>query len=207
MGQTRTRVPTSDMVRTPTQHSNSFTGSQMPLNIHILWQYTSAWWIPMVESIPHLSQPKPRWLRSNKSVSLVWNSAELNFFAQLLHRESLNFLKDIFAWMDSTIVLNWIISNSRRFKIYVGNRARCIVDLVPSNHWHHVEGSKNPADCASRGLLPSELLTHDLWWNGSSWLKRGIQDWPVPHNAPLNEPSVAADLFTRFSRIRSICSC
>ena len=28
----------------------------------------------------------------------------------------------------------------------------------------------NPGDCASRGLLPSELLDYDLWWNGPSWL-------------------------------------
>ena len=29
---------------------------------------------------------------------------------------------------------------------------------------------ENPADCASRGLFPSELLAHDLWWNGPEWL-------------------------------------
>ena len=28
----------------------------------------------------------------------------------------------------------------------------------------------NPADCASRGLMPKDLLTHDLWWDGPSWL-------------------------------------
>ncbi len=30
---------------------------------------------------------------------------------------------------------------------------------------------ENPADYASRGLFPSELLDHDLWWNGPAWLK------------------------------------
>lgn len=36
----------------------------------------------------------------------------------------------------------------------------------------------NPADCASRGVTPQELLAHPLWWRGptflldtDSWLK------------------------------------
>ena len=99
----------------------------------------------------------------------------------------------VFAWTDSMIVLNWIVGNPCRFKTYVGNRISCIVDLIPPNRWHHIEGSQNPADCASRGLLPSELLTHDLWWNGPSWLKLGIQGWPIPGSLPPNEPSVEAE--------------
>ena len=101
--------------------------------------------------------------------------------AHLLHHSQrvLEFpTEDVFAWTDSTIVLNRRVGNPRRFKTYVGNRVSYIVDLIPPSHWHHVEGSQNPADCASRSLLPSELLTHDLWWNGPSWLKLGIQDWP-----------------------------
>lgn len=43
------------------------------------------------------------------------------------------------------------------------------------------------------GLLPSELLTHDLWWNGPSWLKLGMQDWPIPDTLPPNEPSVEVE--------------
>lgn len=39
-------------------------------------------------------------------------------------------------------------------------------------------GVLNPADCASRGLLPSELLTHDLWWNEPSWLSLPTSEWP-----------------------------
>ena len=66
--------------------------------------------------------------------------------------------EDVFAWTDSTIVLNWLAGNPRQFKTFVGNRVSLITDLVTPSHWHHVEGSDNPADCASRGLLPSELL-------------------------------------------------
>ena len=41
-----------------------------------------------------------------------------------------------------------------------------------------MSGVENPADCASRGLFPSELLNHDLWWNGPDWLKLLSSDWP-----------------------------
>lgn len=64
------------------------------------------------------------------------------------------------------------------FKTFVGNRVSHIVDVIPPNRWRHVIGSENPADCASRGLLPSELLTHDLWWNEPSWLSLPTSEWP-----------------------------
>ncbi|GFQ72984.1 retrovirus-related Pol polyprotein from transposon 17.6 [Trichonephila clavata] len=37
---------------------------------------------------------------------------------------------------------------------------------------------ENPADCASRGLLPSELVDHELWWFGPKWLM--TSDIPFP---------------------------
>lgn len=104
-----------------------------------------------------------------------------NLLAHLLHsvKEALNLpLQDVFAWVDSTIVLNWLDGNPRRFKTYVGNRIACIMELIPSNHWRHVSGSQNPADCASRGLFPHELLEHPLWWNGPDWLKQSPDEWP-----------------------------
>ena len=87
-------------------------------------------------------------------------------------------MSHIFAWTDSTIVLNWLSGNPRRFKTYVGNRVSSIVDLIPPDRWNHVIGTENPADCASRGILPSELLNHDLWWDGPPWLKLETSNWP-----------------------------
>ena len=72
-------------------------------------------------------------------------------------------LQEVFAWTDSTIVLNWLDGNPRRFRTFVGNRVSCIMELIPSKHWRHVSGLQNPADCASRGLFPVELIEHTLW--------------------------------------------
>ena len=112
--------------------------------------------------------------------------------AQLLHHCQAIFdlpTEDVFAWTDSTIVLNWMVGNPRRFKTFVGNRVSLISDLVAPSRWSHVEGSNNPADCASRGLLPSELLSHGLWWNGPSWLQMGIHCWPKTATLMPNDPS------------------
>ena len=98
---------------------------------------------------------------------------------------------DIFAWTDSTIVLNWLIGNPRRFKTYVGNRVSHIMELLPPDRWHHVRGMENPADCASRGLFPSELLTHDLWWYGPKWLCSSQSQWPS--QSDLEETRVLAE--------------
>ena len=80
-------------------------------------------------------------------------------------------LGSVYAWTDSTIVLAWIQGNPRRSKAYVGHQVAQILDLTPADSWNHVVSKDNPADCASRSVFPSELLNHQLWWHGPSWLK------------------------------------
>ena len=99
-------------------------------------------------------------------------------------------LSHVYAWTDSTIVLNWLDGNPRRFKTYVGNRISTIVDLNTPDKWRHVRSADNPADCASRGLYPSELLDHSLWWNGPPWLRESPSDWPEQLLLPLNQKEV-----------------
>lgn len=101
--------------------------------------------------------------------------------SQLLHHLSQVFkvpLSLTHAWTDSTIVLQWLDGNPRRYKTYVGNRVSTIIDLVPPNRWRHVNGCENRSDCGSRGLFPSELLDHTLWWNGPTWLGQSPDNWP-----------------------------
>ena len=84
----------------------------------------------------------------------------------------------VFAWTDSTIVLSWLTGNPRRYKTYVGNRISFIVDQLPPDHWKHVPGTQNPADCASRGLFPLQLKDYNLWWKGPEWLQLDPFQWP-----------------------------
>ncbi len=88
-------------------------------------------------------------------------------------------ISQIYAWSDSQIVLAWLDGNPRKLPTYVANRVSQILDLMPASTWRYVPSSQNPADCASRGVLPSALLEHDLWWDGPAWLLNEPSTWPV----------------------------
>ena len=50
--------------------------------------------------------------------------------------------------------------------------------LLGLERWCHISGMDSPADCGSRGLFPSELIDHNLWWEGLYWLKLPSSHWP-----------------------------
>ena len=79
-------------------------------------------------------------------------------------------LECITMWCDSIIVLAWLDGSSKHFKTFVGNRITSILESVPSDHWMHVPTHHNPADCASSGLMPADLVNFTLWWEGPHWL-------------------------------------
>lgn len=84
-----------------------------------------------------------------------------------------------YLWCDSTVALSWLTTPAFKLKTYVANRVAQTQEIVPSHWWHHISSTDNPADCASRGLLPSDLPGHDLWWNGPSWLSLPVEAWPI----------------------------
>lgn len=89
----------------------------------------------------------------------------------------------LFAWTDSTIVLDWIRSNTHK-KTFVANRITTILENLKPTHWRHVRSKDNPADVASRGICPSQLQQHALWWHGPTWLQRPAEEWPSQLQKP-----------------------
>ncbi|XP_076659884.1 uncharacterized protein LOC143363167 [Halictus rubicundus] len=85
----------------------------------------------------------------------------------------------IHLWTDSQVTLAWIRGHPSRWKPFVANRVSQILSAVPDGHWHHVGSKHNPADGASRGVSPMELLHLDLWWHGPSWLLQDPSAWPI----------------------------
>ena len=86
------------------------------------------------------------------------------------------------AWSDSSTVLAWLDGHQRQQPVFVANRVSAILSITPPSIWHYVPTSCNPADCASRGLMPSALLRHQLWWEGPTWL---LEDpFTLPHQPP-----------------------
>ncbi|XP_011860155.1 PREDICTED: uncharacterized protein LOC105557509 [Vollenhovia emeryi] len=85
----------------------------------------------------------------------------------------------LFLWTDSSVALTWLTTHPSRWKDFVRNRVYAIQELLPNSSWHFISGKENPADCASRGLRPSQLATHNLWWNGPEWLRGPTTTWPT----------------------------
>ncbi|CAI6362474.1 unnamed protein product [Macrosiphum euphorbiae] len=86
-------------------------------------------------------------------------------------------ISDVFAWSDSSIVLSWLNIPHTSFKTFVSNRIYQIQSAVPGCHWQHVRSEDNPADCASRGLLPDELRRCKLYWRGPTFLQSPVEAW------------------------------
>ncbi|KOB73710.1 Uncharacterized protein OBRU01_10318, partial [Operophtera brumata] len=66
---------------------------------------------------------------------------------------------------DSQVALCWLLNPPTKDN-YVRNRVVSVNEQTKDCMWSHVSGSCNPADCLSRGLLPSEIHEMDLWWHG-----------------------------------------
>lgn len=94
----------------------------------------------------------------------------------------------VYAWTDSSIVLSWLTSPHESFKVYVSNRLHQVVSLLPECTWSHVRSENNPADCASRGVMPSKLSSLYLYWHGPEFIRDDSIHWNVGTQLiPLNE--------------------
>ncbi|XP_072174663.1 uncharacterized protein [Diadema setosum] len=87
-------------------------------------------------------------------------------------------VKDSVFWADSTSVLQYIRSESKRFKTFVANRVARIHDASGVSQWRYVDSKSNPSDDGSRGLKAQELLQNQRWLKGPDCLWRD-NDWPI----------------------------
>uniref|UniRef100_A0A2S2PC01 Integrase catalytic domain-containing protein n=1 Tax=Schizaphis graminum TaxID=13262 RepID=A0A2S2PC01_SCHGA len=120
-----------------------------------------------------------------------------------------------YCWTDSMIVLSWLTVPHTSFKVYVSNRIHQIRTIVPDCKWSHIESTNNPADCASRGVMPSELTKLSLYWQGPAILRANPSTWinlvtpmplctlpevlPVSLTTRIDPPDCTEEWFNRFS--------
>ena len=81
-------------------------------------------------------------------------------------------------WTDSTIVLQYIRNEARRFQTFVANRLSTIHDASSPCQWRYVDSQSNPADYASRGLSILETEKFETWLIGPAFLRRQESEWP-----------------------------
>ncbi|KAI5726130.1 hypothetical protein M8J77_024237 [Diaphorina citri] len=92
-------------------------------------------------------------------------------------------VKNIFLFSDSTVVLGWLRTSPHRLKTFVANRVVEILDNSTPSSWHHISTHENPADCASRGILPKDLVSHPLWWTGPTFISKPQGTWSLTNSA------------------------
>lgn len=105
--------------------------------------------------------------------------------------------KRVYLWSDSTIILAWLKKSPNVLKVYVANRVTSILTSTKIEQWKHIPTTLNPADCASRGLSPGELINHKLWWQGPPFLREADENWPIGVQstfAPQEEEALLAEM-------------
>jgi hypothetical protein len=90
--------------------------------------------------------------------------------AETLHGELELVIKETTFWTDSSIVLCYINSTNKRFKTFVANRISRIHEVSDPRQWKYVSTTENPADVASRGLMPEQMLRNSKWIQGPEFL-------------------------------------
>lgn len=68
-------------------------------------------------------------------------------------------INQVTYWTDSTTVLHWLMSESCRYKVFVGSRVAEIQTLTDVTRWRYVDSARNPADHITRGLTLTELAS------------------------------------------------
>lgn len=110
--------------------------------------------------------------------------------AKVLKAELTLPLSSVILWSDSTTVLTWLLSDSCRFKVFVGTRVAEIQDLTESDTWRYVQSSNNPADAITRGKSPSDLTKDSKWNQGPAFLRQTLTSWPeMPSLAHVTQDS------------------
>ncbi|XP_062713663.1 uncharacterized protein LOC134290521 [Aedes albopictus] len=78
--------------------------------------------------------------------------------------------KSVTLHLDSQVVLCWLEKSPLALNQFVSNRVAEILELTQTYQWQYVRSEQNPADLISRGVLPAEISTMDLWWDSSPFL-------------------------------------
>lgn len=86
-------------------------------------------------------------------------------------------LSRVFCWTDSTITLRWVTESPHKWQPFVATRATKIQNAIKDAIWRHIPSAQNPADLATRGMTPKDLIESRLWQHGPHFLN-SFDPWP-----------------------------
>ena len=85
-------------------------------------------------------------------------------------------IKEYF-WADSEVVLGYVNSDAKLFKIFVVNRVQLIRENSDVNQWMHGDSRSNPPDDTSHGISPLNQEKVNRWLNGPEFLQLDESKW------------------------------
>lgn len=115
----------------------------------------------------------------------------------ILKEHSLNVARRI-LWSDSTTVISWICSESRRYKPFVAHRISEILDSTRPADWRWLPTKLNVADETTRMKNNVDFSSDARWFKGPQFLYSNEEDWPED-NTQQNEKSCEEELRPKFS--------
>ncbi|XP_046809839.1 uncharacterized protein LOC124420563 [Lucilia cuprina] len=93
----------------------------------------------------------------------------------------------IICWSDSTTVINWIGSESRRYKPFVAHRITEILESTSPADWRWLPTNLNVADETTRRKSQVDFSDDSRWLNGPKFLYDSEDNWPQKENVAPNE--------------------
>jgi hypothetical protein len=114
-------------------------------------------------------------------------------------------IDNIRCWIDSMVVLYWIVQTDKTWKQFVQNRVLEIRNNVDPNQWSYCNTAVNPADLPSRGAKATQLIEADTWWNGPTFLKLPEEQWPTKPQGTSQDEEAMKEVKTE-SKNKSTCT-
>jgi len=106
-------------------------------------------------------------------LAIVIGARALKFVRKQLNWE----MVPAYAWSDSVCAILWVRTRKLEgFPRFVKNRIQEVQESA--YEFRYVPSESNPADIASRGMLPCEFQTNNSWWHGPEWLVKSQSEWP-----------------------------
>ena len=97
---------------------------------------------------------------------------------QILRKELALQLRPSIFWSDSSIVIQSLQNDTKRFPLFVSRRLSLISKHTCVDNWKHVPTKQNPADFVSRGATADALVKSKLWFAGPEFLLQTPENWP-----------------------------
>ncbi|XP_053698929.1 uncharacterized protein LOC128745887 [Sabethes cyaneus] len=97
-------------------------------------------------------------------------------------------IKRTYFWSDSSTVISWIKSDTRRYRQYVAFRVNEILSLSKPDEWRWLGTKVNVADEATKWGKGPNCKSDSRWMRGPAFLYQEESDWPVDKFATMSGP-------------------